>query len=83
MTREQEFELIKTLIEKHYDEAECGLFDCRNVAGDSMENLHSGKYFELDICFFWSYFEVFGTTEDEFGSLCEFYEKLKQRGEQK
>lgn len=76
MDRTQEFELIKTLIKKHYKQADCGLFDCRNLVGDTMTNLYTGKYFDLDICYGWSYFEVFGTTEDEFEILSEFYKRL-------
>ena len=36
MSRTQELEKIKALIEKHYSEADCGLFDCRNLVGDTM-----------------------------------------------
>lgn len=78
MNRAEELKLIKELIEEYYDQAKCGLFDCRNMVGDAMENLYEGEYFDLDICYGYMYFEVFGTTEDEFCDLLNFYESLNQ-----
>lgn len=79
MSRTQELEKIKALIEKHYGEADCGLFDCSNWAGDPMTNIYAGEYFDLDICYGWSYFEVFGTTAKEFKSLLKFYDGLANK----
>ncbi len=76
MTREEEFEKIKELIKKHLGEAECGLFDTRNIAGDRMHNIFNGTYFDLDICYGWCYFEVFGTNAQEFNELKKYYNKL-------
>lgn len=76
MQRTQEFELIKSLIKKYYPQAICGLFDSRNVVGDSMDNLYTRTYFDLDICYGWSYFEVFGTTTEEFNELCKLYNEM-------
>ena len=76
MTREKEFELIKELIKKHFEDADAGLFNTRNIAGDRMATIFTGKYFTLDICYFYSYYEVFGTTEQEFKELKEYYDRL-------
>lgn len=76
MNREDEFKKVKEIIKEHYKDAECGLYDTRNIAGDKMTTLYKGKYFTLDICYFWSYFEVFGTTDKEFKKLEELYDEL-------
>ncbi len=76
MNREKEFERVKELIEDNYEDGYCGLYDCRNLAGDSVCTLFDGEYFTLDICYNNSYFEVFGTNDDEFKELETFYEKL-------
>lgn len=74
--REKEFKKIKKMIKKFYKFGDCGLFNTRNIAGDEMETLFKGNYFQLDICYFWAYFEVFGTTSDEMNELFNLYNKL-------
>jgi hypothetical protein len=76
MDRTQELEFIKSLIKKHYKQAECGLFKSKNIFGDPMFHLYKGIYFELDICYRYEYFVVLGTTTMEFNELAVFYEKL-------
>lgn len=78
MNREKEFEKIKKLIKKNYDDADCGLFDTRNIVGDYMVNIFDGKYFTLDICYNYSYFEVFGATSEEFAILKTIYNNLEK-----
>lgn len=77
MSREKEFEKIKKLIKENYVFANCGLYDTRNIAGDHMVNIFKGKYFTLDICYGYCYFEVFGATSEEFAILKTIYNKLK------
>lgn len=74
--REKEFIKIKSLIKENHEDAACGLFNTRNFAGDNMSTIFTGKYFTLDICYYWRYFEVFGTTEKEFRELKKFYKNL-------
>lgn len=76
MNREEEFNKVKELIKKYYEDGDCGLYNTRNVVGDIMSTLFKGKYFTLDICFYYSYFEVFGTTNKEFEELKNLYKKL-------
>lgn len=78
MSREEEFEKVKKLIKEYYDDAYCGLFDTRNITGDYMNNIFRGKYFTLDICFSYSYFEIFGVTSEEFAILKTIYNKLEK-----
>ena len=76
MTRKKELKIIKDLIKALYPIAKCGLFNTRNIAGDRMETIFEGEFFTLDICYGYSYFEVFGTTSEEFETLIKFYNKL-------
>lgn len=72
-------EKAKEIIEIFYNDADCGLFDTRNVAGDRMENLYDDGELMIDICRGWAYFEVFGLNGDEFCELLEFYTELGER----
>ena len=72
-------EKAKEIIEIFYHDAECGLFDTRNIAGDLMENLYDDGELVIDICRGWMYFEVFGLSNTEFSELLEFYTELGER----
>jgi hypothetical protein len=74
--RKKEFKKVKQIIKENIDDARCGLYDTRNIVGDTMMNLYKGKFFSLDMCYYYGYFEVFGTTDDEFEELEKFYEGI-------
>lgn len=74
--RRKEFIKIRRLIKKNYEYADSGLFNTRNIVGDNMSTIFTGKYFTLDICYHWMYFEVFGTKEKEFKKLKKFYNRI-------
>ena len=57
---DKEFEEVKKIIKEHFNEAPCGLFFCRNIAGDEMTNLYYKNGIQIDICYNYQYFEVFG-----------------------
>jgi hypothetical protein len=76
MTREDEFKKLKELIKKHYRDAQCGIYNTRNIVRDKMTTLFNGKFFTLDICYFWMYFEVFGTNDEEWQEIEELYSLL-------
>lgn len=78
MTRKQELEEVKQIIKEYYNHADCGLYNTRNIASDYMINIYDGKYFTVDICFYYSYFEVFGATSEEFEEISEFYDNLQR-----
>ncbi|RNM29848.1 hypothetical protein EDX97_09500 [Absicoccus porci] len=75
MTRQQEFEKVNELMEENFWRADCGLFDDPNIVNDEMFTLFKGEYFELLICCDYGYFEVFGTTEEEFAELEKRYKR--------
>ena len=76
MNRKEELKKVKEIIKENYEDAECGIFNTRNLVGDTMINLFKGKYFTIDMCYHWSYFEIFGTTNEEFKELEQYYSGL-------
>ena len=68
--------IAKKIIKENYKDADCGIFDSRNIVGDSMTTLY--EYYDLiiDICYDHAYFEVFGLSDDEFDELEKFYNTL-------
>lgn len=71
-------EKAKEVIKEHFNSGDCGLFDCRNCVGDIMDTIYEDESITIDICYFWSYFEVFGLTQEEFSKLQRFYERMKR-----
>lgn len=79
-TREEEIANLKKIIKLFYNPAcKGGLFNSRNVVGDKMTNLYKSKDMQLDICFDFEYFEVFGLTDEEFKDLQNYYSNLKSK----
>jgi hypothetical protein len=70
---ESKIEIAKRIIKDHFKEAECGIFDSRNIAGDSMDTIYYDGNLQIDICYNWEYFEVFGLSDEEFKELKRFY----------
>lgn len=56
-----------------------GLFDSRNIAGDTMTTIYAMDGLMIDYADNWDYFEVFGLTEEDFESLNSYYNRLKKR----
>lgn len=74
-------ETAKRVIEEHFKEANCGIFDCRNWVGDPMVTVYDDAGLTIDICYDWAYFEVFGLSDEDFAELKRFYNSLKFREE--
>lgn len=74
-------EKAKEIIKKYYDEADCGIFNSRNLVGDSMSTIYDEDGLTIDICQYWSYFEVFGLSEKEFLELRKYYSSLREEEE--
>jgi hypothetical protein len=77
--RLKEFNIVKKIIKENIKDADSGLYDNRNWVGDRMSTLFKGKYFMLDICYYYSYYEIFGTTKIEFNKLHDYYKKCGGR----
>lgn len=70
----------KRVIKENIDDARYGIFNTRNILGDPMDNIyHDDSGLRIDICYEYSYFEVFGLTEEEFTELSYYYEELLER----
>ena len=69
-------EIAKRVIKENIEDARCGIFDTRNIVGDTMETLYDSDDLTIDICYFWMYFEVFGLTKEEFMILEGYYNSL-------
>lgn len=78
MEREKELKEVKRIIKEYFNEAYCGLFNRKSITLDPTTTIFKGKFFKIDISYYYSYFEVFGTTEVEFSELSYFYNKLRR-----
>lgn len=76
MNRIEEFKKVKQIIKNQYPQASLGIFNTRNWCGDLTINIFSGEHFKVDICYQYEYFEVFGTTDEEWTELERLYEEL-------
>ena len=76
MIRAEVLEQAKLIIKEHYSQAEWGIFFCRNFVGDPMTTIYEDDDLTIDICYCYSYFEVFGLTEAEEIELEEYYDSL-------
>lgn len=70
-------DIAKEIIKEHYEEADCGLYDTRNIVGDWMTTIYEDNGLTIDICYNYSYFEVFGLSNKDFEELLTFYANLK------
>ena len=67
----------KDVIKSYFGAADCGIFNRRNIVGDPMETVYEGDGLLIDICYRYSYFEVFGLSPSEFASLVKYYDRLQ------
>jgi len=79
MTGTDKLGQAKLIIEEYYSEADCGIFFCQNMVGDPMNTIYEDDDLTIDICYSYSYFEVFGLTEYEEIELEEYYYGLRGR----
>ena len=70
--------IAKTIIEQNYEDADCGIFNTPNTMGDPMITIYRGNELIINICYYYSYFEVFGLSKDEFNELEKFYNTLNK-----
>jgi hypothetical protein len=69
-------DIAKKIIKENYTNADCGIFNSRNIVGDPMITIYRGNELTIDICDQYAYFEVFGLSDDEFDELEKFYNTL-------
>ena len=71
-------EKVKEIIKEYYKYADCGIFNSRNTMEDIMSTVYENEGLTIDICYSWSYFEVFGLDEAEFEELEKYYNLLNK-----
>lgn len=71
-------EKAKEIVKKYYNDADCGIFDSRNILGDDMITIYKDEGLKIDICYNDAYFEVFGLTNKEFKELEKYYDSLEK-----
>lgn len=71
-----ELEIAKDIIKTYIEDAECGLFNTRNICGDYMDTIYQDATIKIDICYGYAYFEVFGLSRTDFNELKEYYSEL-------
>ena len=74
----KKLEIAKQIIKENYKSADCGIFNSRNLIGDSMTTIYDKDGLVIDICYYYSYFEVFGLSYEEFEELEEYYNQLQK-----
>lgn len=77
---ERKLDIAKRIIKEYYNEACCGIFASSNIVGDPMNSIYDDGELSIDICYYWSYFEVFGLSNDDFTELEKFYDSLDTAG---
>ena len=74
--RERLIEEVKKVIREYYSDANCGIFFSRNIMGDPMYTIWTEDDIEIDICYGYCYFEIFGLTSEEQKEVEQFYNTL-------
>lgn len=81
ITKKSNLDVAKELIDKFYDIADCGLFDSRNLVGDPMTTVYDANGLTIDVCYHYSYFEVFGLSAGEFEQLEKYYNQKSKEND--
>lgn len=68
---------VRSALLAHIEDGTCGLFFSRNIAGDEMVTIYQDGEICVDFCYGYSYFEVFGLTDEEQHSLTKYYELIR------
>ena len=79
MNNEQSLDTAKRVIKEHYKDYDCGIFNTHNICGDHMWTIYEDDSITILGCYYYSYFEVFGLSEDDFDKLEKYYERLIRR----
>lgn len=70
---------IKDVIRTYYSQARCGCFFCHNHAGNTLQTVYNSNGIQVDVCYGWEYFEIFGLNEAEEKEVEDYYYTLGGR----
>lgn len=74
-------EKAKEIVKAYYSVANCGIFNTLNIVGDSMTTVYEDDDLTIDVCYPYSYFEVFGLSYEDFKELERYYYSLAEKEE--
>lgn len=72
-------EKAKEIVKAYYSVADLGIFNSRNLVGDVMTTIYRDEDLTIDVCYYYSYFEVFGLSDAEFKELEKYYDSLSRK----
>lgn len=72
---------IKKIIKENIEDANCGMFNTKNLIGDQMFTLYEKDGVTIDICYRYSYFEILGLNEQEFREILKYYYALRSHND--
>lgn len=81
MINDKSLDTAKKVIKEHYKDYNCGIFNTPNIVGDHMATIYEDDSIEILGCYYYSYFEVFGLSRDDFDKLKDYYNELEQEGD--
>ena len=81
MANDKPLDTAKKIIKKYYKDYDCGIFDTSNIVGDPMGIIYKDDSIEILGCYYYSYFEVFGLSRDDFDKLEDYYNGLEQEAQ--
>ena len=58
---------LKKFLKENYNGTQA--FNTRNMVGDTMGTVYQEDGITVDYCYYYDYIEIFGLTNEEFGSL--------------
>lgn len=68
--------VAKEVIKEYYMNAPYGIFNSRNIVGDSMKTIYNNNGLVVDMCS--GELEVFGLSDEEFKELKRYYFNLNE-----
>lgn len=66
---------LKKFLQENYPNEQA--FNTKNIVGDSMVTVYNEDGIIVDYCYYYSYIEIFGLTEEEFEDLIDNIGHLK------
>lgn len=74
-------EKAKEIVKEYYSVADHGIFNSWNTVRDVMVTIYKGEGLIIDVCYDYSYFEVFGLSDAEFEELERYYDSFRRSEE--
>lgn len=78
MPNNKPLDTAKKVIKELYKDYDCGIFNTPNIVGDPMATIYEDDSIKILGCYYYSYFEVFGVSRDDFDRLKKYYNSLNK-----